>query len=138
MVTTSSTVTPSAQLRIDASGPSPGIVRVAVFGEIDLSIADVLRVRLLDVLSSLHPSCIEVDLGGVTFLDCSGATVLVVLNQAAARTGCRLRITNPQPVVHRVLDLTGLLGVLTAGFDQAPLGTPAADATASVDILAVG
>jgi anti-anti-sigma factor len=135
MFTTISPVTSSAQLDIDASCPSPGAVRVAVVGEIDLSTCDVLRVRLHNVLSALHPHHIEVDLGGVTFMDCGGLTVLVVLNQAAARSGCRLWITNPQPIVRRVLDLTGLLDVLTAGFDQAPLVAIAAEVTASAGIL---
>lgn len=126
MFTTFSPVTPPAQLSIDARCPTPGTVQVAVVGEIDLSTCDVLRVRLLNVLSALHPHRIEVDLAGVTFLDCGGLTVLVVLGQAAARAGCRLRIANPQPIVRRVLDLTGLLGVLTAGFDPAPVPDTAA------------
>jgi anti-anti-sigma factor len=108
-----------------------------VVGEIDLSNSDVLRVRLLNVLFALHPYRIEVDLAGVTFLDCSGLTVLVTLGKAAARTGCRLWITNPQPIVRRVLDLTGLLDVLTAGFDRAPLVATAADGTTSAGILRV-
>jgi anti-anti-sigma factor len=135
MFTTFSPATQSAQLNIDASWSSPGIVRVAVLGEIDLSSCDLLRVRLLNVLSALHPQRIEIDLAGVTFPDCSGLTVLVVLGQAASGTGCRLRITSPQPIVRRVLDLTGLLGVLTAGFDQAPLVATAADVNPSVGIL---
>lgn len=136
MFTTISPVTPSTQPSIDARCPSPGTVRVAVVGEIDLSTTDLLRVRLLNVLSALHPHRIEVDLAGVTFLDCGGLTVLVTLGQAAARTGCRLRITNPQPIVRRVLDLTGLLDVLTAGFDPAPPAAIAAEVTAPAGILA--
>ena len=135
MFTTISPVTLSARSSIDVRCPSPKTVRVAVVGEIDLSNSDVLRVRLLNVLSALHPDRIEVDLAGVTFLGCSGLTVLVALGHAAARTGCRLWITNPQPIVRRVLDLTGLLGVLTAGFDQAPLMATAADGTLSAGIL---
>ena len=121
MITTFTPVTPLAPLGIDASCPSPGTARLAVAGEIDLSNSDLLHVRLLNVLSTLHPQHIEVDLAEVTFLDCSALTVLVVLGQAAARTGCRLRITNPQPVVRRVLDLTGLLDAVTASLDDMPL-----------------
>jgi len=123
-------------LSIDVSLPSPGTVVVAVVGEIDLSSSDVLRVRLVNVLFALRPHRIEVDLAEVTFLDCRGLAVFVVLSQAAARTGCRLRIKNPQPIVRRVLDLTGLLAVLTAGFDRAPLVATTAEATASAGILA--
>ena len=64
-------------------------------------------------------------------MDCGGLTALVVAGNVAARTGCQLRITNPQPVVRRVLELTGLLEVLTADFDQAPL----AGVTAPAGIL---
>ncbi|RSM47476.1 anti-sigma factor antagonist [Actinoplanes sp. ATCC 53533] len=135
MFTTLSLVTPSAPLSIATSCPSPGTVRVAAVGDIDLSTADVLRIGLLDALSTLRPRRIEVDLAGVTFLDCAGLTVLVVLGRAAARDGCRLRITNPRPIVRRVLDLTGLLDGLTAGFRQAPLPTATADMTASAGTL---
>jgi anti-anti-sigma factor len=137
MFTTSSPVTPPAQLRIDTSCPSPGTVRIAVIGEIDLSTTDMLRAGLLNALSAQRPLRIEVDLARVTFMDCAGLTVLLVAGNVAARTGCQLRITNPQPIVRRVLDLTGLLGVLTGGFDQAPLAATAADENASVGILVV-
>jgi anti-anti-sigma factor len=136
MFTTFSPVTPLTQLSIDTRCPSPGTARVAVAGEIDLSTADLLRARLLTVLSALRPQRLEVDLAAVTFLDCSGITVLVVAGNIAARTGCQLRITNPQPIVRRVLDLTGLLGVLTADFEQAPLVATAAAVSAPVGILA--
>ena len=135
MFTTFSLVAPSTSLRIDVGWPSPGTARVAVFGDIDLSTAGLLRGRLLNVLCALHPRRIDVDLAGVTFMDCGAITVLIAARNVAARTGCRLRITNPQPRVRRILDLTGLLGVLTAGFDQPPLVVTAADVTASVGIL---
>jgi anti-anti-sigma factor len=135
MITTVRPATSSAPLGIDVSCPSPGTARLAVAGEIDLSNSDLLHVRLLNVLSMLHPRHIEVDLAEVTFLDCSGLTVLVVAGQAAARIGCRLRITDPQPAVRRVLDLTGLLDVLTAGFDQAPPVATATAVTAPAGIL---
>jgi anti-anti-sigma factor len=134
MFTTLPTVAPSRRPGI-ATRPSPGSVRVAVVGEIDLSNSDLLRIRLLNVLSASHPHHLDVDLAGVPFLDCSGITVLVAVDRAAARIGCRLHITNPQPLVRRVLDLTGLLDVLTAGFDEAPLPAATADVTVSVDLL---
>ena len=127
--------TTSAQLSIDTSCPSPGTARLAVVGEIDLSTTDMLRARLLNVFTALHPHRIEVDLAGVTFMDRGGLTVLIVAGDIAARSGCQLRITNPQPLVRRILDLTGLLGVLTAEFDKTPLTATVAAVTASVGIL---
>ena len=127
--------TSSAQLRIDIDCPSPGAVRFAVVGEVDLSTAGLLRTKLLSVFSALRPRRIEVDLAGVNFLDCSGLTVLIVAREAAAGTGCQLRITNPQSIVRRVLDLSGVLGGFTAAFDLAPLAATDSVATASVGIL---
>ncbi|MEU7905696.1 STAS domain-containing protein [Actinoplanes sp. NPDC049118] len=121
MSTTFSLKAPSTQPHIDTSCPSPGTIRVAVAGEIDLSTADVLRAGLLRTLTRHVPHRIEVDLAGITFLDCSGITALIVVAEAAARIGCQLRITNPQPNVRRILDLTGLLDAVTARFDEMPL-----------------
>jgi anti-anti-sigma factor len=121
MSTTFSPIEPSTQPHIDTSCPSPGTVRVAVAGEIDLSTVDVVRAGLLRTLAAHLPHRIEVDLAGITFLDCSAITALVVVAEAAARIGCQLRITNPQPIVRRVLDLTGMLDAVTAGFDGMPL-----------------
>ncbi|HEX5201331.1 MAG TPA: STAS domain-containing protein [Actinoplanes sp.] len=136
MYTTSWPVAPPAQLTIGADCPVPGTARVAATGEIDLSSSGVLHVRLLNVLATLHPHRIEVDLAGVTFLDCSGLTVLVDAGKAAARAGCCLRITNPRPLVRRILDLTGLLDALTAGCDQPP--PVAATVTVSAGVLVAG
>jgi anti-anti-sigma factor len=146
MFTTFPPLTPSAQLSIDTSSVRPGTVGVAVAGEIDLSTADVLHAGLLAVLSAELPERIEVDLAKVTFMDCGGLTVLVAVGNAAARTGCQLRITSPQPVVRRILDLTGLLDVLTDQFDptppvttrpapESPIGSAAGNVTRSVDLL---
>jgi anti-anti-sigma factor len=118
--------TPPAQLRVYTSCPSPGAARVTVIGEVDMATADGLRDELLNALAALHPRCFEVELAEVTFLDCSGVTALVVAGQAAGRTGCQLRIMNPQPVVRRVLTLTGLLGALTPDPGRAPTADSAA------------
>jgi anti-anti-sigma factor len=120
MSTKLSPVAVLAQLRIDTSYPSPATARAAVTGEVDLATATTLRDRLFDVLDGQNPSVLDVDLAGVTFMDCTGLGVLVAVRRAAARTGCQLRVTNPQPIVRRVLEVTGLLGVLTTQIDQPP------------------
>ena len=135
MFTTPSPVTAPMQLRIDTSNTNPGTIRVAVAGEIDLSNSDVLRGGLLGILSAQRPHRIEVDLARVMFMDCRGLTALILVREAAARSGCRLRITNLQPVVRRVLDLTGLHDVLTANLDQTPLAATSPDRTVSAGLL---
>jgi anti-anti-sigma factor len=91
-----------------------------VVGEVDLATAHLLRDRLLGVLHEQAPAVVEVDLAGVTFLDCTGISVLVAVRNAAIRAGGQLRVANPQPIVRRVLELTGLLGVLTTAINRRP------------------
>jgi anti-anti-sigma factor len=79
----------------------------------------VLHEGLLSALYAQTPDLLDVDLAGVTFMDCIGLGVLVAVRRVAAWTGCELRVVNPQPIVRRVLELTGLFGVLAA-----PLGEP--------------
>jgi anti-anti-sigma regulatory factor len=107
--TTFSPVTGLAQLHIDISYPSAVTARVAVAGEVDLATTPVLR---------------DVDLAGVTFLDCTGLGALVAVRNAAIRAGGQMRVSHPQPIVRRVLKVTGLLGVFTAPtIGPAPTGS---------------
>ena len=98
--------------------PSPAVARVVVVGEVDLATAAVLRGRLLSVLQDRNPAVVDVDLAGVTFLDCTGIGALVAGYNTARRSGCQLRVSHPQPIVGRVLELTGLLSVLTAPIER--------------------
>ena len=118
MSTTLSPVTTLTQLHIDTSWPSPSTARVAVVGEVDLATAHLLRDRLLGVLREHAPAVLDVDLGGVTFLDCTGISALVAARNAAVHIGGHMRVSHPQPIVGRVLEVTGLLDVLTAPIDQ--------------------
>jgi anti-anti-sigma factor len=104
---------PVAPLNIESSVSSPAMLRVAVTGEIDLANAAALRERLLRVLYQHRPDLLDVNLAGVTFMDCTGVAVLVGVRNAAIQAGCRMHITDPQPIVSRVLQLTGLLRVFT-------------------------
>jgi anti-anti-sigma factor len=146
MSVTSSHVAALPQLHIDTSYPAPSTASVAVVGEVDLATASVLRDRLLDVLREQAPAVLIVDLGGVTFLDCTGVGALAGVRNTAIDGGRRMWIVRPQPIVRRVLDLTGLLGVLTAPIDQprpANVEYPSGPATAGsavgvpVGVLAV-
>lgn len=123
MLTSISPVPASPQLRIDTTYPSPDTARIAVVGEVDLATAPDLRDRLLNVLRKYPPAVMLVDLSGVTFLDCTGLSALIAVRNAAVRVDCHLRVISPPPIVHRMLDMTGLLSVLTAppGQPQRPV-----------------
>lgn len=101
--------------RIVTTYPSPATIRVAIIGELDLATATVLRDRLLDLLFGQGPGAVlEVDLAGTTFMDCTGLSALIVARNAAVQTGRQMRVSHPQPIVHRVLAVTGLLDLLAA------------------------
>lgn len=109
-------ITPSpAPLDINVHRQSAAVVRVTVAGEVDMSTTGSLLDVLIRTQPMARPGHIAVDLGGVTFLDCGGLTALLVAREAAARADCSLLIVDPRPAVRRVLILTGLLDVLTAG-----------------------
>ena len=118
MSTTLSPVTASNQLHIDTTRPAPCTVRVALVGEIDLATAPTLHDRLLTVLHEQTPAVLDVDLAGVTFLDCAGIGMLIAARNAAIHAGGHVRVSHPQPAVRRLLDMTGLLGILTAPIDS--------------------
>lgn len=106
------------------SCPSSVAARVAVAGEVDLATAPALREALLDALHSYSPAVLDLDLAAVTFLDCAGIGALVAVHDAAVDAGCQLRVSNLQPIVHRVFDLTGLLDLFTAATGE-PESRPA-------------
>lgn len=114
MSTPPSPVTSSPRLGLASRWQSADLVRVTVTGEIDLATAEEFRAALLGAVIAGFPRRIEVDLAGVTFLDCSGLSVLLGARGAADRVGCRLGITAPPPLIRRVLEATGVLGILTS------------------------
>ncbi|MEV4622448.1 STAS domain-containing protein [Asanoa sp. NPDC049573] len=128
-------------MHIDTTYPSRDTARAAVVGEVDLATAEDLRDRLLDVLRGHPPVALTVDLSGVTFVDCTGISALVAVRNAVVQVDCHLRVTGVRPIVRRILDLTGLLSVLTVPPDQAqrPVTNPetltgsGSSATASAD-----
>ena len=83
--------------------------RVSLLGEVDAANAGPLQRKVIEVLADRRPSAVEIDLRGVTFLDSAGIRALLVCREEAARQGCALTLADPQPAVHQVLRITGLL-----------------------------
>jgi|GEM_PF-492121 len=121
MSTTPSHVTALTPLHILAMvGLPPGTARVAVTGEIDLATAPAFRETLLGVLHTHGPAVLDIDLAGVTFLDCTGIGALVAVRNAAVHAGSHVRVCHPQPIVRRILEVTGLLDVLAVEQQRLP------------------
>jgi anti-anti-sigma factor len=96
-------------LVVHRTGGSADRQRVSLFGEVDAVNTGRLHREVAEVLADRRPSAVEIDLRGVTFLDSAGIRALLICRQEAARQGCALTLADPQPAVHQVLRITGLL-----------------------------
>lgn len=104
--------------------PGPDGVRVAVRGEIDLAVRDLLVAELRDAVKLGDP--VVVDLAEVTFIDSMGVRALFEGFQAAQDIGHELRVEHAHDWVARVLSITGVLDLLSApGRDTRPGGSSA-------------
>lgn len=88
------------------SAPEP----VVLEGDIDLAVREDLQARLdAAVAQSVAAGAdVQVDLGGVTFIDSTGLSCLVVTAAALADHGRALRLCNVPPTPRRLLELAGL------------------------------
>ena len=98
-------------LTIDRVTFDPRLTRLNVAGELDGSTIEDLFAAVTRVLETPAPELIELDLGGLNFLDSAGIRCLLNCRTAAGAAGSRLILAAPSPQVARVLDITGLLGL---------------------------
>jgi anti-anti-sigma factor len=89
----------SAMLRVD------GTLRMPVDGELRSRVESLFRSGVRRVF---------LDLSGVSNIDAAGVGELIHIFNAAAAAGGVLEIAQMSPRVRRVLDVTGVLGLLTA------------------------
>lgn len=87
-----------------------GMCVLEVAGEIDMASADAFRDRLLTCLEG--SDSLRVDLSGVTFMDSSGLSALMLMHRAAAEAGKEAALIQLSPITSRLLDVSGLRGVL--------------------------
>jgi anti-sigma B factor antagonist len=83
-----------------------GRVLVCPVGELDLATGPVLE-RVLESLVG-GPPAIELDLTGITFVDCAGLCPIRQARRRASRSFTQVRLSEAQPKVQRVLQLAGL------------------------------
>jgi anti-anti-sigma factor len=102
-------------LTTSSDGSEDGVT-VLVEGELDLATADELR-RLLDTELSRRRA-VKLDLSGVPFIDSTGlAAILAALRRSEEGRG-ELQIEGElQPQTRRMMELTGVLGLLEIGED---------------------
>lgn len=97
-----------------------GVLRLSVFGELDLASAPVLARRLEGLRAAGSPP-IEVDLGDVTFIDASGLRALLEAHAVLNATGAPgLCLVDASPPVRRLFDLTGTSDRLAGPIEPLP------------------
>jgi anti-anti-sigma factor len=92
--------------------PEPdGTVVISPHGEIDADNAHEIRDAVSGLLATSPPPAMKIDMLDVSFIDSVGIGALVGCYHAAAASSVRLLVTNPTAYVHRVLYVSGLLGL---------------------------
>ncbi|MEV0611139.1 STAS domain-containing protein [Polymorphospora rubra] len=91
-----------------------GEVRLALAGELDMSTVDQLNGHVEQVFTHFPPPRrLVVDLAEVTFCDSTGIGALVKALNTATDHHISFRVTNPNGSVRKVLQVTGLLDIMT-------------------------
>jgi anti-sigma B factor antagonist len=93
---------------------SDGIAVLAVSGDIDLAVVGQLRAKVSAQLDLERVNGVLIDLSAVTFMDSTGIGTLVGCWHQAEARGKTLQIANARSQIARVLDITGVLGLLSA------------------------
>lgn len=94
-----------------APGPArDGVQVLTVSGDVDIDAVEEFLTGADECLQ--EPGDLELDLGGVTFIDSSGLGALVKIQRAATERGRQLTLTSVPASVERILQLTGLDSVL--------------------------
>lgn len=101
-----------------------GLPLLHLGGEVDLAAAPAIRDRLTALVQQLGvgreaPDAVVLDLGRVTFIDSTGLSMLVAAHSRFGESGKELRVAAVPPRVRRVLELTGLDGLLST-YDDVP------------------
>jgi stage II sporulation protein AA (anti-sigma F factor antagonist) len=93
--------------RLDVQPTSSHIV-VHLSGELDSSIAHVVRGQLTDLIVQGDERDVLLDFQNLQFIDASGLGILVSTNASLGADGRRLQIQNPSEFVMRLFRITGL------------------------------
>ena len=97
----------AAEIVIDTRIDSTGAPIVVLSGELDSSNVSTLETAVESIMAR-HPERLIFDLSGLRFIDSAGIAVLI---RAAARVNA-VSLRNPSSIVRRVVEVTGLSGVL--------------------------
>ena len=100
--------TPSPPLLSTRVGQGDGQVIVELEGELDVSTAPQLHEVLVAAVSEEGSDAVVLDLSGLNFLDSTGLSLLVSTDKRVKSLGRVLILRSAQPIVRRLLEVTGL------------------------------
>lgn len=89
---------------VTALTDDPSAPVIALAGELDLASVEVTRAGIEPLLAN-RPTHVTFDLEMLTFMDSSGIALLVQVSNDIGQ----VTLTHVAPIVHRVLEATGLL-----------------------------
>lgn len=89
----------------------PGVLRVCLGGEFDMSVGDALKRALTDAARRPGASRVIVDLQHTTLIDSHAVAGLVSGYETATSAGLGLTVVNGRGLVQKVLEITGLAEV---------------------------
>jgi anti-anti-sigma factor len=84
---------------------------VALAGELDLSTVADLEARIEEACSDGAGELV-LDLEELSFMDSTGLSAILTTQDRCEGQGCELLLTEAQPAVHRLFELTGVLSRL--------------------------
>lgn len=84
---------------------------IAVAGELDMATAPTL-LNEVGRLVDAGRNCLVLDLTDVSFCDSTGLSIFVRARNRFAATGGEVRLAAPRRAVRRLLEVSGLIGVL--------------------------
>jgi anti-sigma B factor antagonist len=96
------------QITID---PQPDRTTVQIVGDLDLETAPSLLAQVEPYLAE-RDGALVVYLGGLTFIDSTGLSALIRINQRMSAAGRVFEIISPRPTVAKAFQVTGLNQVL--------------------------
>ncbi|GAA1804374.1 STAS domain-containing protein [Planosporangium flavigriseum] len=102
----------SGRLGLIRSTLSPGVICLAVSGEVDIGTVDELRAAMDKILSEEGVDRLLLDFESLRFLDSSGIAALIGGYRTAQRHGIAFDVVNCHGTVRNVLQVTGVYDVL--------------------------
>jgi anti-sigma B factor antagonist len=93
---------PDIVVTVMTDDPSAPVIALA--GELDLASVEATRAGIESVLAN-QPTRVTFDLEKLTFMDSSGIALMVQISNEIGQ----VTLTHVAPIVHRVLEVTGLL-----------------------------